>query len=123
MNTFQIVFVPLSLALAFWAFLRMRSGHTPKRAGLFWMLLWLLGALLIAVPGSTTVIANLLGIGRGSDLVFYLAILAGLWAGLYFYRRCLRLEAMLTALMRREALQNPQRGDLAETPGASADRR
>jgi hypothetical protein len=110
MNAFQWVFAPLSLLLALWAFLNLRSGRLPKWQGVFWISLWVLCAVLIAVPASTTVIAKWLGIGRGSDLVFYLAILGGLWACLHFYRRFRRLEMMLTELIRREAIKDPKRG-------------
>ena len=115
MNAFQWVFAPLSLIFAAWAFLHLRSGRLSKSQGVFWISLWVLCAVLIALPNSTTVIARWLGIGRGSDLVFYLAILGGLWACLHFYRRFRRLEMMLTELIRREAMENPRRGGQSES--------
>jgi hypothetical protein len=51
-----------------------------------------------------------LGIGRGADLVFYSAVLAGLGACLYFYNRYRRLEILVTELVRRDAMEHPQRG-------------
>jgi hypothetical protein len=110
MNAFQWVFVPLSLLLAAWTFLSLRAGRLSKWNGVFWISLWVLCGILIALPASTTIIARWLGIGRGSDLVFYLAILGGLWACLHFYGRLRRMEKILTELIRREAIKNPKRG-------------
>jgi hypothetical protein len=86
---------------------------------------WLAAATFIAFPASTTTIARGLGIGRGADLILYLAILAGMGASLYFYVRFRRVELALTGLMRREALRTAIKGarPAAATGVPSASRR
>ena len=71
--------------------------------------------MLIAVPRAASVVAGWLGIGRGSDLVFYAAVLAGVAACLYFYQRYRRLEVLCTELLRRESLRHAERGSAAGT--------
>jgi len=105
MNVFQLIFAPLCALLAAWNALRGWRRMTSRRAALFWTILWAGAALAIAVPDLAGLAARTLGIGRGADLVFYLAILAGLAACRYFYNRYRRLENVITDLVRAEALK------------------
>ena len=110
MTLFQSIFVPtclLAVVLVLWRTLR---GSVGRRSGLFWASVWLAAAILIADPAFTTVVAHWFGIGRGADLVLYLAVLAGLGLALFFYGRQRRLETLLTGLMRREALRASRHG-------------
>jgi hypothetical protein len=110
MTLFQLIFVPLCTAFALVTLYRVRLGHLARRQGVLWALVWTAGAALISIPDSTMVVASWLQIGRGADLVFYLAILAGLGACLYFYASIRRLEIVVTELVRRETLDHPLRG-------------
>jgi small membrane protein len=116
-NGFQLIFVPFCLAMAVRELLRWRARAISPRHGLLWTLAWSAGAVIIYDPQIATRAARYLGIGRGSDLVFYLAILAGMTMSLYFYSRYRRLEIMLTELVRRDALARPERG---AAPGMAA---
>jgi hypothetical protein len=49
-----------------------------------------------------------MGIGRGTDLVMYLAVLAGIVVTRYFYSRMRRLENLLTEVVRDIALKQVQ---------------
>lgn len=124
MTLFQGIFVPLCLLVAIFVLSRLVRGKISKRSGLYWFVLWATAALVIAYPMVTTVIARRLGIGRGADLVFYLAILGGVVTSLYFYVRFRRLEILVTDVVRREALADPQfgrSGDAAANRPRSAD--
>jgi hypothetical protein len=116
MKLFQVIFVPLFGLLGLWTLARARRGQTPLRQSLFWAAVWLAGAMAIARPQSTSDVAAWLGIDRGADLVFYLAIVGGLLACLYFYGRCRRLEVLLTEALRRIALDHARRGTDAPPP-------
>jgi hypothetical protein len=73
---------------------------------MFWGLLWAGAAVTIFRPGVTGELAALFGIGRGADLVMYLAVLAGIVVTRYFYSRTRRLENLVTQLIREEAIEN-----------------
>ncbi len=111
MNVFQILFVPLCTAIAIIFALRTLRGRIVRRAGVLWTFVWLAGAVLIAAPNTSIMFARWLGIGRGSDLVFYLAILAGLVTFLYFHNRYRTLEIVITELVRRDAVRHPEHGN------------
>jgi hypothetical protein len=89
---------------------RTARGLSLRRSGYFWSIVWLGAGLLIVFPYITTRIARMVGIGRGADLILYIAILAGLTGAFYFYSRSRRLEVLVTDIIRREALRDPVRG-------------
>jgi hypothetical protein len=116
MNTFQLVTIPLCLLLA--AISAWRRGSSSSRTGgLSWVLLWMVAAVVIAAPQISSIVAGWLGIGRGADLILYLAALSGMVAARYFYCQQRRMEILLSELVRREALRNPVHG----LDGARAD--
>lgn len=119
MSLFQIAFVPLCIATAIWFLVRVLRGNLPRQQGVLWVVIWTAAAILIAIPSAASFLAHALGIGRGSDLVFYVAILSGLSACVYFYNRYRRLEIMLTELARQHALEHARPGpgpDSQNTP-------
>lgn len=66
------------------------------------------GILLVVFPNASTRVANALGIGRGTDLILYLAVIGGLFIASNFYFRFKRQEAALIALARQSALDHAQ---------------
>lgn len=77
-----------------------------------------LGIVLAIFPGFATTVALALHVGRGTDLIFYLAVLAGLFVASNFYFRFKRQEEMLIALTRQSALDHAQSPD--EQPPAQS---
>lgn len=110
MNLFQMIFVPLCTAAGLASLVRTARRQTSFRLGLFWAIVWLGTAAIIAVPQMTVAIAPWFGIGRGADLMIYVAAVAGLGASLYFYGRLRHLEMLVTELVRQNVLSHPRRG-------------
>lgn len=81
----------------------------------------LLGTLLVVFPNISTRIANVLGVGRGTDLVFYLAVLAGIFVASNYYFRFKRHEEALIALARQNAIANAREPD-GPSPNLGAQR-
>lgn len=108
MNTFQFITIPFCLAMAILTALRRRMAASRSQ-GLFWVFLWLTGAAVIAIPSFVNRLANVLGIGRGADLILYLTALIGIFLARCFYFHQRRLEAILTQLVRRDAIQNAKK--------------
>jgi hypothetical protein len=65
----------------------------------------MMGIVLVIFPNLSTRIANSLGVGRGTDLIFYLAVLGGLFVASNFYFRFKRHEQALIALARESAIE------------------
>ena len=110
MTTFQwIAFIVLAVPFAATVTLTVRRTIAP-RVGFAWGLLWIAAAVLIARPELTAILARALGIGRGTDLVFYFAILGMVFGFFTVYVRLRRIESDLTKIVRELAIRS------AETP-------
>ena len=90
--------MPFCGLLALRALFRTWGGRLPRLSGVLGILVWSAAAIAIALPKLTILVAATLGIGRGADLVFYLAILGGVGVSFYFYQRSRQLENLITAL-------------------------
>jgi hypothetical protein len=69
------------------------------------------GVLAILAPDSITHIANALGVGRGADLVFYLAVVGFLFALVAQQQRTRELEDRLALTVRQLALLSAELDD------------
>ncbi len=101
---FQILFLIFSTFAIGNVVLRRREGALGPKGMIFWILFWLAADVAMVWPNSTTVIANRLGIGRGADLVVYVAL-----AALFFllFKLHIKIESVgrdVTRVVRRDAL-------------------
>jgi hypothetical protein len=60
---------------------------------------------MIIFPDTTSLLAHLLGIGRGVDLIVYLSLLISFYLIFRLYVALARLEQAITALVRAIALE------------------
>ncbi|GJM26934.1 MAG: hypothetical protein DHS20C16_33490 [Phycisphaerae bacterium] len=107
MNAFQWIVLPILVLLIIERFVTLLRGNGSRRVALFWGLVWCGAAIAIAWPDLTTSIASGFGLRRGADLVMYFAILFGFVGFYMIYVRMRRLDANLTLLVRKLAIENP----------------
>jgi hypothetical protein len=99
------------LVYAFW----IRTAGTDR---LIYVALVLGGILLVLFPTLATRLANLIGIGRGADLVFYLFVISSLFVAVHLRARLHEAERSITRLTRRMAIEQAIReGSLAAAQG------
>ncbi len=101
---FQGVFVLFSLLAIGNVVSRYRSHDISFRAMLFWILFWLSADVAVADPKTATYLANIFGIGRGTDFVLYISIAALFFL---FFRLQIKLEKInrdVTKVVREKAL-------------------
>ena len=72
------------------------------------VVLFLAATVFIFFPDLTTVIARSLGVGRGTDLLLYVSLIAGIHIVLLLYRRTRELEHKMTELVRAAAIRDAQ---------------
>lgn len=73
--------------------------------------------LLVLFPDVSIRIANVLGVGRGVDLLFYFSQLFFLFIIIALWRRTIVLMNITTKLSRAIALQNPDKPHKKKRPG------
>lgn len=82
--------------------------------------LFALAAILVLFPDFTTVIAHALGVGRGADLLLYVALVAGVYVTLLLYLRIRILDRKIAELVRVIALRDA-RSPSGEQPAEDPD--
>ncbi|MGK2857252.1 MAG: DUF2304 domain-containing protein [Thermoanaerobaculia bacterium] len=111
MTPFQIVAIAaLAVVLAISVAAIARKRVTPL-VGVFWVGVWLAGAVAIGWPDVTVTLARALGINRGADLVSYLAILAMLAGFFALNLRIRRMESQITTIVQELALRSENDAD------------
>ena len=111
MRPVQFVLILLLLGLLMLYFSRLRSGLLDR---IVVLLFGVLGIAMVVVPDLTSGVAHLVGVGRGVDLFFYLAILGFAFAGLILYSKIRDLELQITKLVRIAAMDRASE----PTPGS-----
>lgn len=71
-----------------------------------WSLFWLGVGVAFLIPASITRIANLLGIGRGADLVLYSAVLIVFYLLFRVFVRLDRMESQITKVVRHKSIED-----------------
>lgn len=85
---------------------RFRKGGVSRAGFCFWLVLWISAAALVWLPQATNRIAGFLGVGRGADAMFYVAIIVLLYAIFRLYGRLEHLEHQLSELVKKIALRD-----------------
>ena len=117
---FQVILVIALIGIG--AYL-VRSSPSPRHLAirrLLVLLALLAGVVMVVWPGLLSRLAELVGIGRGADLLFYLAIVAGLIYVVNEYKRSVQVTRANTQLAREIALTEARLLDrIAQLEGRS----
>jgi len=71
---FQILFTLFALAAIFAVGKRKKEQLLGNKGVAFWGMFWVLAIVVVFNPESATGLAEVLGIGRGVDLIIYISI-------------------------------------------------
>jgi len=75
---------------------------------LIWLIFWLAVGVIVWIPDITQRLADLLGIGRGADLIFYLSILILFYLIFKIYIKIEKIERNITKVVRKDTLDKTQ---------------
>lgn len=96
-------------------FLRFRDGTLHLIGYIFWSCLFGMALLVILFPGLSSIIAHVIGIGRGTDVIIYASItlLFYLVFRIYVYLEDIRHD--ITDLVQKLALKEIKKENVKET--------
>ena len=116
MTAFQWIVIPLLAVATVMTGVAVARSRLTRRWGLAWMALWIAAIVAIAFPKLLGRLAQLLGIGRGTDLVLYVSILFMFVGFFLLYMRYRRISEQLTTVVRHIAIRDalPSRDKLRE---------
>jgi hypothetical protein len=92
----------VGLAASGW-FIFLRRNRLPLHIMTVFLLIGV-GAAAIIFPNMTQDAANLVGVGRGTDLILYLSIVAVMFVLLHYYTKFVDLQRQLTEVTREVAI-------------------
>lgn len=81
-----------------------------------WSVFWAAVGVAFVIPESLTKLANLLGIGRGADLVLYVAVVVMFYLMFRIFVRLEKMEREITKVVRQDALASAQSLDAIPQP-------
>ncbi len=73
---------------------------------MMWFVFWLAVAIAFITPEFLTHLANLLGIGRGADLVLYVAVVVVFYLMFRIFVRLEKMEREITKVVRKDTLES-----------------
>lgn len=86
-----------------------RRGNIKIGELIFWLALWVAASLAVISPDSTTYLAHFLGVGRGADLVNYLALALLFYLVFRLIARVEKIDRNITKIVRNEALEEVEK--------------
>lgn len=108
MNLIQWIILLFAVVAEVGAIAGLRRGRVSPAGLVFWSLVWILVGVVAVWPDTTYLVADLVGITRGADLVLYLGLLLAFFI---LFRNAVRMEKIernLATLVRELALRDPQ---------------
>lgn len=101
MMLFQILFLVIVAFSTSRALLLFREKALNLGGVIFWVLVWGVGSVVVFYPGLSSTLANLFGIGRGSDLILYLSVILLFYLIYRIYVKLAGLSRKLDLLIRK----------------------
>ena len=110
MNLFQIIVVPCALIAFLWcSWKSIRGpGRYARIVNSLLAFVWLLASIFIINPGLTAKAAQMLGVGRGTDLIIYVFIIIAILYAMFIYYRLCDIRKDITLIIRHIAIAERQ---------------
>jgi len=105
---YQVIGILIGLIGITLSLKRFKEGKTSPTVLIIWLLAWLSLIIISINPYATSYLANILGIGRGLDLILILAIIGAYYILFRIYIMIENLEMELTKLVRELALRESE---------------
>ncbi|MBU0732182.1 DUF2304 family protein [Patescibacteria group bacterium] len=89
--------------------LRFKDGSVGIWGFLLWGALWIIIGIVTFLPQTTTVVASILGVGRGADVAVYISIILLFYAVFRLGIKQENIESQITELVRKDALNSKKK--------------
>jgi hypothetical protein len=99
----KIILILFTLFVLFKVALRFRERRISLKEFIFWIIFWLAVLFVVLMPETTSLAANLVGVGRGSDLAVYLSIVLLFYLVFRIFVKLDNIESEITKIVRKEA--------------------
>ena len=104
MEIIQILALIFAVFALFKILLQVKNREINIEAAIFWIFIWVLVILMVVFPQTMSHLATLTGVGRGVDVVIYIAIIVLFYLHYRLYMKIENIEREITLLVREIAL-------------------
>ena len=105
MSLIQFILLVCIFTVGFGVVRHFRQGRLKLIWLIVWILLWIGAAVIVLLPWTSTLIANLVGVGRGADFVIYLSIVGLAYLVFRLFMKIEDVEREITRLVRALAIE------------------
>jgi hypothetical protein len=102
----QIVLIAILAGVLAMTWKRALQNVISRGEALLWSLLWIGAGIVVALPQTTTVVANFFGVGRGADFIIYGSVVTLFVLVFKIFVALEGLDRKLTDIVRKEALRD-----------------
>ena len=106
MSVIQILLILFAAFALGKAVARFRRGALPLGHLALWAAFWIGVIVVVIRPETSSAVARFLGVGRGADVVVYLALVAAFYLLFKMFARVEEIERQLTKIVREAALKD-----------------
>lgn len=117
----QILLLAATLGLAWYLFSNRRKARAKASAKLFFLVFFIVCIWAVLRPDDLTVIANSVGVSRGTDLLLYGLVVAFMFTTVSAWVRFREQELRYARLARAVALRGAVPPEATSVPGPIAD--
>lgn len=105
MLTIQIVGIIIVVLSIIMVLLRFKNKNLSLREFFLWLLFWIILAVLVIYPSLMSKIAKIFGVGRGVDVIIYIALFLIFYLIFKISVRMEKMEQDITKIVREIALK------------------
>ncbi len=105
MSLIQIILLVLIVLAILYFYLRYKTRSIGFRPFLMMLAFWIIAGVLVALPESTSRVAEILGVGRGVDVVFYFSLVLVFYLIFRIIVRIEKIEQNITKIVSKLALK------------------
>ena len=105
MQIIQLLIIVFALFALSRAFLRFKDNALSIRDFVFWLVLWLGLITVASMPELILRVSEILGIGRGVDMILYLGMVALFYLIFRLYVKIENQEKDITSIVRKIAIE------------------
>jgi hypothetical protein len=109
MSLIQIVLLILIILAILYFWLRYKTRSIGLKPFLMMLVFWLVAGVLVVLPESTSRLADILGVGRGVDVVFYFSLLLIFYLIFKIFVRIEKIEQNITKIVSKIALEDKEK--------------
>ena len=106
MRPIQYLLIAFVLLAVIKVIQKYKQGGMHLLEFLFWTLIWIGAGVIIAFPETSQFLADLLGIGRGADLILYVGLTVAFYRIFRIHLTLGQVENEITEIVRAIALEN-----------------